>query len=114
MHLDESAVSASSCGIPLRSKLKVLSLIVITALSAACAAKPAETTNPPVALRPLERMAGQEVVVLPVQYLSWTDSLGWGQQIRNRADFLATRSEEHTSELQSRRDLVCRLLLEKK
>src|SRR5690349_12238843 len=27
---------------------------------------------------------------------------------------LITRSEEHTSELQSRRDLVCRLLLEKK
>src|SRR6266496_5723125 len=26
----------------------------------------------------------------------------------------AMRSEEHTSELQSRRDLVCRLLLEKK
>src|SRR5690349_17570955 len=30
------------------------------------------------------------------------------------ADTAATRSEEHTSELQSRRDLVCRLLLEKK
>src|SRR5690349_24112421 len=27
---------------------------------------------------------------------------------------LARRSEEHTSELQSRRDLVCRLLLEKR
>src|SRR5438874_5847020 len=27
---------------------------------------------------------------------------------------LVVRSEEHTSELQSRRDLVCRLLLEKK
>src|SRR5438874_12177889 len=27
---------------------------------------------------------------------------------------IGTRSEEHTSELQSRRDLVCRLLLEKK
>src|SRR2546428_10270147 len=27
---------------------------------------------------------------------------------------LVTRSEEHTSELQSRSDLVCRLLLEKK
>src|SRR2546428_8912745 len=27
---------------------------------------------------------------------------------------LTTRSEEHTSELQSRSDLVCRLLLEKK
>src|SRR5204862_6003689 len=31
-----------------------------------------------------------------------------GQEIRLR------RSEEHTSELQSRRELVCRLLLEKK
>src|SRR5207249_11790619 len=34
-----------------------------------------------------------------------------GPSRRNR---LATRSEEHTSELQSRFDLVCRLLLEKK
>src|SRR5690349_21912314 len=31
-----------------------------------------------------------------------------------RDDPTAARSEEHTSELQSRRDLVCRLLLEKK
>src|SRR5947207_9036386 len=29
-------------------------------------------------------------------------------------DFCCTRSEEHTSELQSHSDLVCRLLLEKK
>src|SRR5690349_23259300 len=29
-------------------------------------------------------------------------------------EHVAQRSEEHTSELQSRRDLVCRLLLEKK
>src|SRR5690349_22340190 len=33
---------------------------------------------------------------------------------RSFANWLAARSEEHTSELQSRRDLVCRLLLEKK
>src|SRR2546428_2912885 len=31
-----------------------------------------------------------------------------------RSGCFATRSEEHTSELQSRSDLVCRLLLEKK
>src|SRR5207249_12020064 len=31
-----------------------------------------------------------------------------------RCAFLRSRSEEHTSELQSRFDLVCRLLLEKK
>src|SRR2546421_9436046 len=34
--------------------------------------------------------------------------------VRAFIDFLAERSEEHTSELQSRSDLVCRLLLEKK
>src|SRR5438874_8652974 len=33
---------------------------------------------------------------------------------RNMAPIIPCRSEEHTSELQSRRDLVCRLLLEKK
>src|SRR5690349_22996969 len=33
---------------------------------------------------------------------------------RERAPPRGRRSEEHTSELQSRRDLVCRLLLEKK
>src|SRR5690349_22431548 len=32
----------------------------------------------------------------------------------NTLNFWVPRSEEHTSELQSRRDLVCRLLLEKK
>src|SRR5438067_10578306 len=32
----------------------------------------------------------------------------------NTASSFKTRSEEHTSELQSRFDLVCRLLLEKK
>src|SRR5206468_5621539 len=34
--------------------------------------------------------------------------IGWGSAVR------FSRSEEHTSELQSRSDLVCRLLLEKK
>src|SRR5699024_11465426 len=35
-------------------------------------------------------------------------------QSKNDLKFLVLRSEEHTSELQSRFDLVCRLLLEKK
>src|SRR5215471_21709041 len=34
--------------------------------------------------------------------------------LRRRLAHREPRSEEHTSELQSRRDLVCRLLLEKK
>src|SRR5206468_11866930 len=37
-----------------------------------------------------------------------------GQQAGLAEDLKAVRSEEHTSELQSRSDLVCRLLLEKK
>src|SRR5438067_4183283 len=36
------------------------------------------------------------------------------QQVAHPAQGEARRSEEHTSELQSRFDLVCRLLLEKK
>src|SRR5207249_10353417 len=40
------------------------------------------------------------------------DPVGW-QEFRDRL-CAGSRSEEHTSELQSRFDLVCRLLLEKK
>src|SRR3712207_8054818 len=39
--------------------------------------------------------------------------IGLGQLVRDRV-LKADRSEEHTSELQSRQYLVCRLLLEKK
>src|SRR5438874_6285682 len=37
-----------------------------------------------------------------------------GTNTTSLASSIGSRSEEHTSELQSRRDLVCRLLLEKK
>src|SRR6266496_3052359 len=39
---------------------------------------------------------------------------GWTLLTALAAQTTRLRSEEHTSELQSRRDLVCRLLLEKK
>src|SRR5699024_11699834 len=38
----------------------------------------------------------------------------WRTQNQDFIDYRRERSEEHTSELQSRFDLVCRLLLEKK
>src|SRR3712207_7396413 len=41
-------------------------------------------------------------------------SAGAGVERRTRSRSHSTRSEEHTSELQSRQYLVCRLLLEKK
>src|SRR5207302_7210547 len=43
--------------------------------------------------------------------VSWVGSGGAFQPLAGSAN---TRSEEHTSELQSRENLVCRLLLEKK
>src|SRR5438034_6829737 len=42
------------------------------------------------------------------------DHVGGQDLIFSLADGQAARSEEHTSELQSHSDLVCRLLLEKK
>src|SRR5690606_40372760 len=49
-------------------------------------------------------------------YGTWTDinNATAGQTISNGSGGGASRSEEHTSELQSRENLVCRLLLEKK
>src|SRR5256886_7053362 len=39
----------------------------------------------------------------------WFSRVGWTRLVRS-----TTRSEEHTSELQSQSNIVCRLLLEKK
>src|SRR6266403_4923826 len=45
---------------------------------------------------------------------SWPGTWPRGAARRRSPTASPPRSEEHTSELQSRRDLVCRLLLEKK
>jgi len=74
--------------------LRAIFLIVSAALLAACASKPPETDASPVPLRPLERMAGQQILVFPVQYLSGTDTLGWQQQIPDRAVFLAALDDQ--------------------
>src|SRR3712207_8078193 len=42
------------------------------------------------------------------------EQVGFARVVTDRATFAYLRSEEHTSELQSRQYLVCRLLLEKK
>src|SRR5436309_4710079 len=56
------------------------------------------------------------VAVLAVDLLDLLDSYERRGRPENRGDRedLPPRSEEHTSELQSRENLVCRLLLEKK
>jgi hypothetical protein len=47
-------------------------------------------------------MAGQQVLVFPVQYLSSTDSLGWQQQIPNRAAFLAAFDDQIEAAMSAR------------
>src|SRR5256886_8878594 len=44
----------------------------------------------------------------------WHKIVVWGKQAEIAQQYRIHRSEEHTSELQSQSNLVCRLLLEKK
>src|SRR3712207_7848890 len=61
----------------------------------------------PEAGRPLERLAGEPIGVHRFEAARWVVETV-------RVTELVRRSEEHTSELQSRQYIVCRLLLEKK
>src|SRR6266511_235149 len=51
---------------------------------------------------------------LPISIASTPTFMRRAEWSSCRASLFASRSEEHTSELQSRENLVCRLLLEKK
>src|SRR5205814_9502330 len=71
----------------------------------------------PIAQRiPLWRWAAVAASIVLVAAISWYAWPGSGSGTRNPDPGQAyqERSEEHTSELQSLRHLVCRLLLEKK
>src|SRR2546430_4760510 len=65
--------------------------------------------------RLLERLDPDEIVVFGVATDVCDDAAIRGFLARGRkVRFVEDRSEEHTSELQSQSNLVCRLLLEKK
>src|SRR5947199_4527085 len=49
-----------------------------------------------------------------LEEFSWKRRLDFAACVENSSSLHENRSEEHTSELQSLRHLVCRLLLEKK
>src|SRR5207253_9975044 len=51
---------------------------------------------------------------MPDGPVAWEDLVKAGPLIKSKHPEIQIRSEEHTSELQSRGHLVCRLLLEKK
>src|SRR5438132_2841549 len=59
--------------------------------------------------RPVSFVEGPASVELASQHVSWPNASASLKDIA-----VSVRSEEHTSELQSHSDIVCRLLLEKK
>jgi hypothetical protein len=82
--------------------VKTTLFLFASALSVACSPPPPATTTPPVILRPLEKLAGEEIVVLPVQYLSSSDTLGWYAQIRDRSALLAQLDQQIEAALTAR------------
>src|SRR5690625_6583270 len=62
----------------------------------------------------LEPATGRRAAVLPRLHGRWLHRLPRHHEDGRRERLQRRRSEEHTSELQSRGHLVCRLLLEKK
>src|SRR5690349_23733426 len=69
----------------------------------------AEVTAEPVAHQ-RRRKLWRQLFEVAEDLVAQSGRIEWREHARRKV----TRSEEHTSELQSRRDLVCRLLLEKK
>src|SRR3712207_7295954 len=66
-----------------------------------------------VVLHPVVQLQDHQAQVI-LGHLLLVDVLGGAVPAHDPALLVAPRSEEHTSELQSRQYLVCRLLLEKK
>src|SRR5207248_8785923 len=65
----------------------------------------------------VEHIPQEGPTLVAANHISYFDPLAHAYLLlkgHRKARFLAKRSEEHTSELQSPYDLVCRLLLEKK
>src|SRR5438034_4751034 len=80
--------------------------------------QPTLKTSPPTdAARAASRLASTTLSMY-VKSRDWAPSpwtsRGWPRRPQRMNRGITARSEEHTSELQSHSDLVCRLLLEKK
>src|SRR5690242_21948957 len=64
---------------------------------------------------PIWRRIGAKILRRCASWIGGISLRNWGNQvIKKNKGRLLSRSEEHTSELQSHVNLVCRLLLEKK
>ena len=78
--------------------MRAAAFLILSALLGGCASprEPVQTSTDRAvaARRPLEMLAGQSVLVLPTQYLSFGDSLDWKSSIPRRAEYLAGLDDE--------------------
>jgi len=65
-----------------------------TSLSTSASAQGSAPAAP--ARRPLEGLASQTILVLPAQYVTFADSLGWSQEITSIRDYLQSVDDELT------------------
>lgn len=92
----------------LRSSSAVVALSAAAALS--CLTTPSRLSGqqrhapsaPEQRARPLERLAAEQIAVLPVQYLTFGDSLGWSAKAGPARDYLAEMDAEIAYALRDR------------
>jgi hypothetical protein len=65
-------------------------------------AQAATSAAPAHVVRPLERLAAEHILVLPVQYLVFGDSLGWGPAMASPRAYLSTLDDEIAFALRER------------
>ncbi|MEO7218894.1 MAG: hypothetical protein ABI026_11925 [Gemmatimonadaceae bacterium] len=78
--------------------MKAVHFLIATSLSV-CSVAAAQTTQTAPAqaapqARPLERLSREQILVLPVQYLTFADSLGWSQQAPPSRSYLNSVDDE--------------------
>lgn len=71
-----------------------LSTLAAVLCASPLTAQTARESAPPPQQRPLERLAAEQMLVLPVQYLTFGDSLGWSQKAPSSRTYLNTVDDE--------------------
>src|SRR6266496_4910931 len=104
----------------LRAVLPLTLLVSVLVAAGPALADPPDAPPPPASGADQHSQNMKLLASLPRTGTTNSDIAFWGHTAYQgnyngfRVIDISERSEEHTSELQSRRDLVCRLLLEKK
>ena len=75
---------------------------MLAACGGAAASSSDAAAAPPPQTHPLAALAGQRLLILPVRYLSATDSLGWGSQAGQAVPYLRELDREIAAALERR------------